>query len=268
MKSYIAVDLGGTNIRARSFTAAAEQVSYASRKTGADEGPSAVIARILDTIEDVMPPDRRQAGGIVVGAPGILDVNAGIIRKAANLPGWQDIPITEMIRKHFDLPVYLANDANLAALAEWKYGAGRGHDNLIYLTISTGIGGGLISDGKLITGAKGLAGEVGHITVVEHNGPQCGCGQRGCLESVASGPAIARRAAERIARGEKSRVLDLVHGRSQDITPEVVALAASEDDPLACEIFNEAGNYIGRILASLIVTAHCGIGSSALKNLR
>jgi glucokinase len=150
---------------------------------------------------------------------------------------------------HFGCPVHIGNDANLAALGEWRYGAGRGVDNMIYLTVSTGIGGGVIAHGRLLTGAHGLAAELGHMAV-EPDGPACGCGRHGHLEAVASGIAIARRAAERLAEGQASALAEIVPpGRGP--TAEDVNQAAQQGDRLAVELLNEAGAVIGRHLASL-----------------
>ncbi|MHB8819570.1 MAG: ROK family protein, partial [Bellilinea sp.] len=140
---------------------------------------------------------------IVVAVPGYLDINTGVIFEAPNVPGWIDLPLRDLLEEEFHTRVLLGNDANLAAIGEWRYGAGIGYDNLLYLTISTGIGGGAIINGKLMTGARGLAGEFGHFTIVP-NGPLCGCGHRGHLEAVASGTAIAKYVSERIALGAES----------------------------------------------------------------
>ena len=252
MKSYIGVDLGGTNIRAERFTPEAASLARFELKTNAHEGPRPVLDRLVQVIQKVTPADRGELGGIGIGAPGPLDPKAGVVIKAANLPGWENVPLRDVLQARFGVPVWLGNDANLAALAEWKYGAARGHDDVLYLTISTGIGGGIISGGRVITGARGMGGEVGHTIAVGPDGPLCGCGQRGCLESVASGPAIARRAVERIREGVQSRILALAPGGLADVSAETVGRAADEGDRLAREVVGDAGAHLGRSIASLM----------------
>ena len=162
------------------------------------------------------------------------------------------MPLRDVIKSRFGVPVYLGNDANVAALAEWKFGAAQGHQDVIYLTISTGIGGGIISGGHLITGARGFGGELGHTIAVYPNGHKCGCGQYGCLETVANGPALARRAVERIRDGVRSRIPSLAPGGLATVTAEIVGRAALEGDRLAQEVVVEAGTHLGRGIASFM----------------
>ncbi len=242
----IAVDLGGTNLRAALFTEDAPEATRLEKvPTLAEEGPDAVIARMIAAIEAVAPAD-HQGLRIGVGAPGPLDPFAGVVLEAPNLPGWERIPLRDRLADHFGCPVALGNDANLAALGEWRHGAGRGTRHLIYLTVSTGIGGGVIVDGELLLGARGLAAELGHMTVVP-DGPLCGCGQRGHLEAVAAGPALARRARELLALGRVSTLARL----EEEIDARHVGRAAQEGDALAREVVAEAAGLIGRHLAGL-----------------
>ncbi len=203
MAQVIAVDLGGTNIRVAYFPKAEPPpLTQSKTPTLASEGPDAVIERLCHAIEEQLPTDRSDLS-IGVGAPGPLDPRHGMVLKAVNLPGWEMIPLRSILEERFDCPVLVGNDANLAALGEWRFGAGQGTSDLIYLTISTGIGGGVIIDDQLLIGSWGLGAELGHMTV-EPNGPICSCGRPGHLEAVASGPAIARRATSRIEAGESS----------------------------------------------------------------
>ena len=245
--NVVAVDLGGTLIRSALINEKGEILARAKRETLAQEGPEPVIGRTEACIRDVS----KGAEPISIAAPGPLDPWKGIIHQAPNLPGWREVPLADILHRTFKVPVYLNNDANLAALAEHRFGAGQGVSDLIYLTISTGIGGGIISQGRLLVGAKGLAGEVGHMTL-EPEGPPCGCGGRGHLESLASGPAIARRAVEEIEKGAETSITRLVEGEPSKVTAKVVAQAAQEGDPLANSIFKEAGFYIGLGIANLL----------------
>lgn len=247
--NVVAVDLGGTQIRSALIDGKGEILARAERETLAQEGPELVIKRIEACIRDVA----RGGEAISIAAPGPLNPWKGIIHQAPNLPGWRDVPLADILRHTFELPVYLNNDANLAALGEHRFGAGQEVDDLIYLTISTGIGGGIISQGRLLLGANGLAAEVGHM-ILEPEGPPCGCGGRGHLESLASGPAIARRAVEEIEKGIETSITRLVEEELKKVTAKVVAQAAHEGDPLANSIFKEAGFYIGLGIANLLHT--------------
>ena len=249
MAQFIAVDLGGTNIRVAYFPQAEPPPSTQSKTpTLATEGPDAVIERLCQAIEEQTPKDRTDLS-IGIGAPGPLDPRHGMVLKAVNLPGWEMIPLKSILETRFVCPVFVGNDANLAALGEWRFGAGQGTSDLIYLTISTGIGGGVIIDGKLLVGNWGLGAELGHMTV-EPNGPICSCGKHGHLEAVASGPAIARRAMARIESGEPSNLTEQLQ-TSGALTAVDVGDAAQTGDPLACEFIEEAATYIGRHMADL-----------------
>lgn len=248
--TVVAVDLGGTNIRAAIFpTAEPPPTAIVRVPTRAAEGPDAVIGRIIGAIEEVSSgvAERVRIG---LGAPGPLDPKRGLVIEAPNLPGWVNIPLRERLEQHFECPVALGNDANLAALGEWRHGAGRGTHNLLYLTLSTGIGGGVIIDDRLLVGAQGLAAELGHMTV-NPDGPLCGCGKRGHLEALASGPAIARRAQERLSAGEAS-VLREGFERGARLTAEDVGRAALAGDAMARAVIAEAGAAIGLHLANLV----------------
>jgi glucokinase len=246
----IAVDLGGTHLRVALFTKpsppAAQQVRI---PTAAHEGPLAVISRMKQSIQQLIPAGEKDVR-IGVGSPGPLNPFRGVVLSTPNLPGWENVPLRQLLAEHFHCPVALGNDAVLAALGEWHYGAGRGVRNLLYLTISTGIGGGAIVDGKPLFGANGLAPEFGHMFVVE-DGPQCGCGQHGHLEAIASGTAIARLARQRLEGGEQSTLLEMLRTKGA-ITAKDVGDAACAGDALAIEEIARAASAIGKHLASLV----------------
>jgi glucokinase len=204
---------------------------------------------MIKTIEAVMPESRKGVR-IGVGAPGPIDPYQGVVLEAPNLPGWNAIPLQAKLESHFHCPVRLGNDANVAALGEWRHGAGQRADPMLYMTISTGIGGGVILDGKIMLGKEGLAAEFGHITV-QPEGPVCSCGQRGHLEAVAAGPAIARQANQRLDDGTQSS-LRQVRESGKTITAVQVGRAANEGDPLALELIESTGHTIGLAMASLL----------------
>ncbi|MFQ5921662.1 MAG: ROK family protein [Anaerolineales bacterium] len=243
----IGVDLGGTQIRTIRTNLAGEKVTRSQLPTHAEAGGEAVLERIHTAIEEVMRDvEPEEVLGIGIGAPGPIDA-VGRIYDPPNLPEWGDFSLTERILDRFERPAFAGNDANLAALGEYRFGAGQGVDDLVYMTVSTGIGGGIISGGRLLLGARGYAGEVGHQTLVAE-GPICGCGQPGHLEALASGPSIVRNAKERLEAGANSSIADF----GEQITGESITEAAKAGDKLAQELFAQAGFYIGLGVVNLI----------------
>jgi glucokinase len=243
MSGIIAVDIGGTQIRAAIYPQQGITPTRIRRiATGSGEG--SVFDRMAALIESVRLADAVEA--ISVAAAGPLDPETGTVVDASNIPGWKDFPLRDKLAERFNVPVFVGNDANLAAVGEWKYGAGQGHNDLLYLTISTGIGGGVISRGCLLEGAHGMAAELGHVTVLP-DGPLCSCGQRGHLEAVASGPSIARCVSAEIARGRASRLTQVTDFSARD-----VAEAARLGDELANEAFQRAGKYLGQAVADFL----------------
>ena len=252
--SVIGIDLGGTKISTALVDSAGKIVTHDYRETPAAEGPQAVIGRMLDAARRVMAQagvTRSQVAAVGIGSPGPLDIEAGVVMDTPNLEGWDYVPLRQLIGDGLGITAFLENDANAAALGEHRFGAGRGVAHMIYVTVSTGIGGGLILDGRLYHGANGIAGEIGHQTLVP-DGPLCGCGNRGCLEALASGTAIARQARERVARGVPTLIADLAEGDPERITAKLVAQAANQGDEEAQEILTRAMNYLGIGMANLV----------------
>jgi glucokinase len=244
----IGVDLGGTQIRALRTDLAGEKAARAEQLTLAQQGPQAVVSRILETVREVMEGiPREEILGLGIGAPGPID-SAGVVHDPPNLPGWKGVSLVDELAGPLGLPIYAGNDANLGALAEYRFGAGVGVDHLAYLTVGTGIGGGVISHGRMLTGWRGFAAEIGHQTL-DPDGPLCGCGQPGHLEAFASGPAIAREARQALEQGRTSTIPEHARG---PVTAKSVAAAAMAGDPLALELLRQAGTYLGLGLANLI----------------
>jgi len=247
----VGIDLGGTQMRAVLAEADGTVLARYKTLTIPEEGPAAVMERIVAGVQVVMgQAGGRRPRGIGVGSPGPLDPWTGVVLAAPNL-GWYNVPLKATLENRLGLPVVVGNDANAAALAEWRFGAGKGIDNLVYMTVSTGIGGGIISDGHLLLGSHGLAGEIGHTTVEAH-GPRCKCGNVGCLEALASGPAIARAAITRLRAGESSGIPARVQGDLDQVTAAVVAAAAHDGDALARDVIEGAAFYIGVAVVNLI----------------
>ncbi len=244
MRAFIAVDIGGTQIRVAVFPEQSAIPIVQQRIRTVAEGQTAV-ERMIGLIEKLWPKE-TQVDSIGIAAPGFLDPKTGVVVTAPNIAGWVNLPIAEIIRKRFNVPVYLGNDANLAALGEWHFGAGRGYSDIIYITVSTGIGGGLIAGGHLVEGAHGMAGELGHV-MAEPGGPLCGCGKRGHLEAVASGTAIAHYMADKIESGAPT-----VFPKGSRPNAKETALAAQQGDALSIEAFDRAGFYLGRAVADFL----------------
>jgi glucokinase len=244
----IGVDLGGTQIRALRTDLAGEKAARAEQLTLAQQGPQAVVSRILETVREVMAGvPREEILGLGIGAPGPID-SAGVVHDPPNLPGWKGVSLVDELAGPLGLPIYAGNDANLGALAEYRFGAGAGVDHLVYLNVGTGIGGGVISHGRMLTGWRGFAAELGHQTL-DPDGPRCGCGQPGHLEAFASGPAIARDARKALEQGRSSTIPEHAKG---PVTAKSVAAAAMTGDALALELLHQAGYYLGLGLANLI----------------
>jgi glucokinase len=245
----LGLDVGGTKLAAGVVAGNGRVLSMEVAPSHVEEGPDTMIERHLDLGRTAVatagvPWGEVRAVGIACGGP--LDPLAGIIQSPPGLPGWDDVPLAATVEAALDRPTVVDNDATACAIAEGWFGAGRGVRHLVYLTISTGVGGGLILDGRVYRGAAGNAGELGHLTV-DYLGRLCGCGRRGCLEAYASGPQIAARAREGIAKGRDSMLAALA-----EVTARDVAEAARTGDPLASEVWNETMGMLGSAVANIL----------------
>ena len=249
----LAVDLGGTKI-ATAIVSKGKIITGAHQFTKAHEGPESVINRILSMIGSLLELkelDLSKVGGISIAAAGAIDSNKGVVTFSPNLPGWRNVPLKDIVEEKYGINTYVLNDASAAALGEHQFGAGRRVDNLILLTLGTGIGGGIIINGELYLGPSGAAGEIGHMSI-DVNGQEDKCGNIGCLELIASGTAVAKEAIRRVKQGEKSSLADIVSGNIENITTEMVATAAKNGDSLAIEVISRMANYLGIGLVNLV----------------
>ena len=238
-KYVVGVDLGGTKIYTALVDLEGNIINEKIVETLAEEGEEAVAGRIINTIDSVIAGvDKDLIKAIGIGSPGPLDAKKGIIIETSNLP-FKNFEIVNVLKERYDLPTYLDNDANLATLAEFMFGAGKGTENMVYITVSTGIGGGAIINGKLYRGNTANALEVGHMTVSKE-GPRCGCGNVGCAESFASGTAIGKRAKEAVA----SKVVTSLK-KYNNVTAKEVFIEAAEGDAEAKRILDSALYYLG-----------------------
>ncbi|OGN91311.1 MAG: hypothetical protein A2Z75_07845 [Chloroflexi bacterium RBG_13_50_10] len=250
----LGVDLGGSKILTAVVDPQGEMLSSDENVTPATSERETLIQSILDSAHRAL----NQAGigiseicAIGVGAAGISSPEAGILFTSPNLPGLRNVLLRDIVQDRLGKKTFLINDADAAALGEFCFGAARGIHNFIYITLSTGIGGGIVIDGKIYTGAIGAAGEVGHMTI-DHNGPICNCGNRGCWETLASGTALAREARKQIEGGVRTSILEYAEGDIEKVTAQAIHSAAQHGDSLAKELIARTGYYVGVGLANLI----------------
>jgi glucokinase len=256
VRFVLGIDIGGTNLVVGSVAEdGSAVVATASEPTHSEAGATDVVDRLVALAERAIATTRREAPGaeilgVGVGAPGPLDTKRGIVLLTPNL-GWVNMPLRQLIHDRLGLPAALDNDANCAVLGEWWVGAARGARHAIGITIGTGIGGGLIVDGRLYHGASDVAGEIGHTTI-DTEGRRCKCGNYGCLEAYASGPNIALRAVEELEAGAESRLSALVGGDLAKITAQTVYQAAADGDELALEVVNDTAKVLGVGIGNLL----------------
>jgi glucokinase len=257
MNKYIGCDLGRANVRAAIVDVENGSILYQmSIPTLARDGHEAVMKRMAGLFLQMIEwagMKKEDIGGIGIGTPGVLDLEKGETLFLPNLPGtWPHVPLRDTIAKFTGLPVDLLNDVRSITNGEWRFGAGRGVDTLLVFAVGTGIGGGLVINGQLHLGSGGIGGEVGHMTI-DFNGPTCGCGNKGCLETYASGPAIAAMGMKAVAQGLTTRIGEICEYDLNRITPELIARAAETGDEIAVDIYERAGFYLGIAAANLCV---------------
>ncbi|NWJ45379.1 MAG: ROK family protein [Chloroflexi bacterium] len=243
--NIVGVDLGGTKVRAVLADGTGKLLARTDRPTQADRGLDSVIDNIVSVINKVMSKSTPgEVLAIGIGAPGPLNPRTGVVFSPPNLPGWTDVPLRDLIEAKLGLPVYLGNDANLAALGEYTFGAGKEYRYLVYITVSTGIGGGIIEDGNIIHGSRGAAGEIGHMTI-KLDGPVCNCGNIGCFEALASGTAIRKRALDLLNTNRPTLLRELSNNNLDSVNAVMVEKAAKLGDEAALELLYDTAIYLG-----------------------
>jgi glucokinase len=250
----LGIDLGGTKILTAVTDPRGKMFSRDHSVTPAAKGQDAVIRAIVESVRRALSQAEVGMADLVaigVGAPGPSNPQTGILYTSPNLPGWRNVPIRDIIQREFDKKAFLINDANAAALAEFRFGGGRGSRCFIYVTVSTGIGGGIVLDGKMYTGSAGVSAEIGHMTI-EDDGPPCNCGNVGCWEALASGTALAKEARRLITDGERTSILEHVEGNVEKVTAPVIQQAAEAGDNLAKILLARTSHYLGTGFANLI----------------
>ena len=258
-KHVVGIDIGGTKLATVVADSTGHILGKVRKPTLAEKGPEYALGLLFDMVRETVRLsglEQTAISAIGVSCGGPLDTKTGIVYSPPNLPGWDALPLKAKLESEFQVPVTIENDANASALAEFRFGGGQGYNAVLYMTMSTGIGGGIVLDGEIYHGANDSAGEVGHQILLP-DGPRCGCGKRGCLEALCSGPAIARRAQaaiqKQLADGKASTtMLTLTEGCIEDVKSEHVLEAARAGDALALELVSETAYYMGWGIANLV----------------
>lgn len=260
MNEYVVgIDIGGTKLATVVADKTGHILNKVRRPTLAEKGPEYALELLYDMVREVVERaalEQESVSAIGVSCGGPLDTKTGIVYSPPNLPGWDALPLKAKLESEFQVPVTIENDANASALAEFRFGGGRGYNAVLYMTMSTGIGGGIVINGQVYHGANDSAGEVGHQILLP-NGPRCGCGKQGCLEALCSGPAIARRAQAAIRKhlaeeNGATTLLTLTDGSVEAVKSEHVLEAARAGDVLALELVEETAYYMGWGIANLV----------------
>lgn len=252
VKKRIGIDVGGTNVKIALVTGEGQIVYSNSVPTRAEMGYEYTVNNIKGAIYELMKETKTETKdieGIGFGFPGQVDCDNGIVKLLPNIPGWVNVPIAKLIEDEFHIPTRIDNDARCAALGELYAGAGKGCKNLVCVTVGTGVGSGLIINGKVVRGASNAAGEIGHIKLQMHDGPMCGCGDTGCMEAFVSAPSIVAMAKDYINGGKSAKFRELAN---PEISAYIVAEAAKAGDKVAQRIFKKMGEYLGIGLASVV----------------
>lgn len=248
-RTVLAADFGGTHLRAAVVDENGRILARDERPTPAEATAASVTAEIVSLLRSVAPGPGAAPSAVCIATAGLVDADAGRVILAPNIPGFRNLPLTEPVAAALGMPAFIENDASAAALGEFRFGAGRGLRHLLHATLGTGIGGGLVIDRRLYRGAKGLAGEIGHI-VIDPSGPRCNCGSRGCLEALVSGVAFAQRARRLLAKGKSPRLAAIAAGREPNGRDLLVA--AQEGDTAAEAEIRNGGHVLGLGLGSLV----------------
>ncbi len=248
MKVYCGIDLGGTTIDIGLVSAHGDILCTSKIPSAVVNGAVHTINRIADAVLDCSANAGEELGGVGIGIAGLVDTVNGVLREATNLPGWVNVRLADLLQQKLNLSVRVDNDANVAALGEYAFGAGRGYPNMIMVTLGTGVGAGLILDGKIYHGAHQAAGEFGH-TIINNNGRKCGCGAPGCVEAYAGTQGILRTVRELLPHYSNSPLADLP---PEKLTPKDIYDKAEQHDALALQVFADTGEALGFGLVSVV----------------
>jgi glucokinase len=253
---FAGVDLGGTTITAALARRDGTVVADDQFPTEAYRGPEGVLDRIADLVDRLSARAGQRPLAVGVGCPGLVDVHRGVTRFFPNLPSqWRDVPVASQLGLRLRCPAFLLNDVRTATLGELTYGRGQSVQTMAFFSLGTGVGGGLVIDGKLRLGPYGSAGEIGHQTILP-NGPLCGCGNHGCLEALVSGPALVGEAVRLMLAGQAPHLFVLTDGDPGRLSPKEIAAAAQQGDPGALSVIERTAEYLGIGVANVVTTLH------------
>lgn len=253
-KAAIGIDIGGTSIKLGLVSDQGKILSRSVFMTKDAPGRAKMIKTLVTHITNLQAIARREkysVRGVGIGAPGPIDVERGFVYFFPNISGWKNTPLKAMLERRLKMPVYVDNDANAMAYGEFRFGAGRGSKNILALTLGTGVGGGIVMNGKLFHGPAYSAAEVGHM-VINENGPLCGCGNRGCIETYVGNGHFTREVAERLKKGSKSLLNRWLKDGKKQLTPLLVAQAARCGDQFAYDMWREVGEHLGTFLVGMV----------------
>jgi Transcriptional regulator/sugar kinase len=254
MQYLVGVDIGGTNIKLALVDKKARLIGKRSFSTTSFKGKKALIDGLVDQVKDLISSQglkKKDIIGVGIGAPGAVDIRTGTVHYLTNIPDWREVPLGSILKKRLGLPVFVDNDVNVMALGEARFGSGIGAVNMLCITLGTGVGGGLILDGKLYRGSSYAAGEFGHVPV-NIDGPRCKCGSWACVEAYAGNSYIVKDVAAKIRKGAKTLIIKLVGKDLSKITPEIISEAAGKGDKFAKKVWIDVGEKIGVGLAGVV----------------
>ncbi len=253
---YASVDLGGTNIKCCMGTAEGRVLGDKSVPTESHRGPQAVMANMAALVNDLAGEVQRKPAAVGIGCPGLIDLKSGVTKFLPNfVTQWRDVPVRATLEPVVGCPVYLLNDVRMATLGELTFGHGRTANTMAFFALGTGIGGGVAVEGKLRLGPLGAAGELGHICILP-DGPLCGCGSRGCMETLASGPAITAEGVRLLRSGLAPVLYEVTGGEASAVTPRTMAQAAEQGDPNVRAAIVRAAEYLGIGISCVVTTLH------------
>ena len=249
-KYTLGVDLGGTSIKLGIVSEKGKILKKISVESKSAEGPDSVVDQIKKGIDEILSKSKKKLTGIGIGAPGVVTVKKGTVENPPNFPGWEKVNLGKLIEKEFHKKVYVENDANAAAIGELIFGAGKKYDSFIMVTLGTGVGGGIIIDREIYRGEFGAAGEIGHVTI-DHEGPQCNCGSKGCIEAFIGNRYLVSRIKDELSDHPESKIWELIDDDLKQLTPKTIDIASEAGDPYAQSIVKQMGYYLGCALASV-----------------
>ncbi len=249
-KYTLGVDLGGTSIKAGIVSEKGKIIEKISIESRSADGPDAVVEQIKKGINELLRKSKRKIYGIGIGAPGVVTVKKGTVENPPNFPGWEKVNLGKIIQKEFGIKVFVENDANAAAIGELIFGVGKKYDSFVMITLGTGVGGGIIIDNEIYRGEFGAAGEIGHVTI-DHNGPQCNCGSKGCIEAYIGNNYLVSRIKNELPDHPGSKIRELIDNDLNQLSPKVIDTASEAGDAYAQSIVKQMGYYLGCALASV-----------------